>query len=113
MLERPDAANLLATAREVLLRSLLPALPPERHYEARMVANALAIAARAAGAAPAEADLGALARGIRAAPPAPGSAAYAALRQELRHITRLRCAVSAPRAMPADAGEDPPARQAP
>lgn len=100
MLERPDAPDLLATARDVLLRELLPALPPERHYAARMIANAMAIAARAGAAAPAEADLAGLARRLRTAPPAPGSADYAALRDELRRITRLRCAVSAPRAAP-------------
>ena len=100
MQERPDATDLLATARDVLLRELLPALPPERHYAARMVANAMAIAARAGAASPAEADLAGLARQIRAAPPPPGSAAYAELRDALRRVTRLRCAVSAPRAMP-------------
>jgi hypothetical protein len=100
MIERPDAADLLATARDVLLRELLPALPPERHYAARMVANAMSIAARAPGAAPPAADVADLARRIRSARPRPGTAEYAALRDELRRITRLRCAVSAPRAMP-------------
>ncbi|TDF84035.1 DUF6285 domain-containing protein [Pseudomonas sp. H9] len=38
--------DLLACARELLLSELLPALPPQQHYEARMIANALAIAGR-------------------------------------------------------------------
>lgn len=42
----PDAHDLLLTARESLLQRLLPALPAELHYEARMLGNALAIAAR-------------------------------------------------------------------
>lgn len=42
----PDAHDLLLTARESLLQRLLPALPAELHYEARMLANALAIAIR-------------------------------------------------------------------
>ena len=29
MLERPGAADLLATARDVVLKELLPALPPD------------------------------------------------------------------------------------
>ena len=46
--EEPEAADLLATAREVLLNDLLPALPPDKAFAARMVANAMAIAGRAA-----------------------------------------------------------------
>ena len=46
MPERPDARDLLGTARELLLRKLLPALPERLHYDARMVANAIAIATR-------------------------------------------------------------------
>lgn len=42
----PDAHDLLLSARESLLQRLLPALPAELHYEARMLASALAIAAR-------------------------------------------------------------------
>ena len=98
MQEKPDAADLLATAREALLTSLLPALPPERRYEARMVANAMAIAARSLGAAPLELDVAALARRIRAEQPGPGDAGYAELRVQLWELVRARCAVSAPRA---------------
>lgn len=49
-MEKPDARNLLETARTLLLDSLLPALPAEKRLEARMVASAMAIAARAYGA---------------------------------------------------------------
>ena len=74
--EEPQAADLLATAREVLLNALLPALPPDKAFAARMVANAMAIAARAAA--------------------QDGAWEAAALLDE---ITRARCTVSAPRAL--------------
>jgi hypothetical protein len=41
-----DAADLTETARALLLRDLLPALPAELRYSAHMIANAMAIAAR-------------------------------------------------------------------
>ena len=41
-----DAADLMTTAREALLRELLPALPIEHRYAALMIANGMAIAAR-------------------------------------------------------------------
>ena len=44
MLERPDGGDLLATARDVLLKELLPHLPEAQRFDARMVANAMAIA---------------------------------------------------------------------
>ncbi|WP_349559921.1 DUF6285 domain-containing protein [Marinobacter sp. NFXS9] len=46
MSRQPDAAELLSTAREILLGQLLPALPETLHYQTRMIANAMAIAAR-------------------------------------------------------------------
>jgi hypothetical protein len=46
MNDRPDAAELLAIARETLLGRLLTALPEESRYDALMIANAMAIAAR-------------------------------------------------------------------
>jgi hypothetical protein len=46
MLDRPTGADLLAEARRTLLEALLPLLPSDRRYEALMVANAMAIAAR-------------------------------------------------------------------
>ena len=42
----PQGANLLDTARRVLLDELLPAMPPEKSYEARMIARAMAVAER-------------------------------------------------------------------
>lgn len=108
MLEAPDAADLLATARDSLLQKLLPALPPELHYEARMAANAMAIAARAVAAdpAPVEARLKALAGDaasfalrIRAGEFAPGTSYHAEAAALLRDMARLRCSVSAPRAL--------------
>jgi hypothetical protein len=116
MLEQPDGADLLATARDVVLNTLLPALPEQHRFAARMVANALAIARReqAADAAPALAAL----RGALAAPDAPaavllprlaaeiragahdpGTATHAAVVAALVALTRLRCAVSAPKAL--------------
>lgn len=42
----PDAENLLMTARQSLMEELLPQLPKSLHYQARMIANAMIIAAR-------------------------------------------------------------------
>src|SRR5262249_14487483 len=44
--DEPAGTILLAEARRTLLEDLLPALPADRHYEARMAANAIAIAGR-------------------------------------------------------------------
>lgn len=41
-----EVGDLLACARELLLSQLLPSLPQPLHYQARMIANALAIAGR-------------------------------------------------------------------
>lgn len=46
MREQPDGAALLAIAREVLRKELLPLLPKERAYEVLMIANAMSIAER-------------------------------------------------------------------
>lgn len=48
MHDRPDGRVLLDLARALLLDEVLPALPEERRYDARLIANALAIAAREA-----------------------------------------------------------------
>jgi len=69
-----DAADLLAIARETLLYELVPVLPNERRYAARMVANAMAIAARehrlAPGAERSEAEtLRRLLQGVDPSPP--------------------------------------------
>lgn len=45
-LDQPDGFALLEEARRTLLETLLPVLPPNRRYDALMVANAMAIAAR-------------------------------------------------------------------
>ncbi len=114
MLERPDADNLLATARDVVLNQLLPALPGSHRFAARMVASAMAIARREATAATAPAAaalteaLGAgapaallprLAAEIRAGQHDPGSPGHAEVAAALLALTRLRCAVSNPRAL--------------
>ena len=44
--EHPDGVRLLELARAALLDELLPALPRELTYTARLAANAMAIAAR-------------------------------------------------------------------
>lgn len=46
MLDLPRGPELLDTARRSLLEDILPALPPEQSYAARMIAKAMAIAAR-------------------------------------------------------------------
>lgn len=48
MREPPEGPDLLATAREVVLKELLPHLPEAQKFAARMVANAMVIAAREA-----------------------------------------------------------------
>lgn len=53
----PDPQDLLLTARDAVLRQLLPALPAHLHYEARMVASALLIASREAAQGAACADI--------------------------------------------------------
>ena len=94
MLEKPDPKNLLETARALLLERLLPALPETARLEARMVASAMAIAAR----------------GISAADAAPEPELAAAIRAgtldddpgllpRLRQRARERLAVSNPRAL--------------
>jgi hypothetical protein len=108
--EEPHAADLLATAREVLLNDLLPALPPDKAFAARMVANAMAIAGRdatqEAWVPEALARMAALAgdpRGFAAAIRAgrfdPGMPDHAAAAALLDDLTRARCVVSAPRAL--------------
>lgn len=54
MNDRPDALNLLETARSALIADILPVLPAGSRYTALMIANAMAIAQReiAAGDAP-------------------------------------------------------------
>lgn len=44
--DEPGGASLLQAARALLLHDILPLLPAERHYDTRMIANAMDIAAR-------------------------------------------------------------------
>jgi hypothetical protein len=96
--------ELLAAARRTLLDRLLPALPPTLHYEARMVANAMAIAARSSEA-PGEAlralaeDEAVLSSAIRAGRFAPGTPRHEEARAALLALARARCAVSSPKAL--------------
>ena len=94
-MEQPDARNLLETARTLLLDSLLSALPAERRLEARMVASAMAIAARAIGTADDTPDA-ALAAAIRTGARDHDTMLIALLRQ----AARSRLAISNPRALP-------------
>jgi hypothetical protein len=109
MLEKPGAADLLATARQVVLEELLPALPPEKALAARMVAAAIALALRE-GAATGEAalrarladlapDEAALAAAIRAGEHDPGTAHHAEVAAWLRDAARHRASVSAPKVL--------------
>jgi hypothetical protein len=106
--EPPEAPDLLAIARDVLLNDILPALPPDKAFAARMVANAMAIAAREAAqdagwqdAALARmgSDARAFAAAIRAGTHDPGTPGHAETAALLDDMTRARCAVSAPRAL--------------
>lgn len=116
MLERPDGPDLLDTAREVLLNELLPHLPEAQRFQARMVANAMAIARRGSVADPApalaalrallaepEAEpaslLSRLSTEIRAGQHDPGTPNHAAVAAALAELVRLRCSVSAPKAL--------------
>ncbi|WP_224249933.1 DUF6285 domain-containing protein [Hyalangium gracile] len=119
MRDRPIAHELLEAAQAVLSDTLLPALPQELTYQARMVLNAIGIAARqaAAGQAPLEAarhrlaalygDDGSelsvlerrLASDIRAGRFDPGSADRAAVFAHLWATTRAKAAESSPKAL--------------
>jgi hypothetical protein len=58
MNDRPDAKNLLATARDALAAEILPTLKGRARYTALMIVNAISIAEREieAGAAPSRAE---------------------------------------------------------
>lgn len=114
-LERPHAPELLEVARATLLTELLPALSEPQRLAARMVANAMGIAARAAALdgdaraallaraaalTGASADpLRALAAAIRAGAFDPGTEHHAEAAALLHDLARLRCSVSAPKAL--------------
>ena len=81
MNDRPDARNLLETARSVFLAEILPALPAGSRYTALMIANAMAIAQReiAAGEAPLTAECGRLSALLGESAGTPGGAALHAM----------------------------------
>jgi uncharacterized protein DUF6285 len=83
-----DAADLMTTAREALLRDLLPALPPQHRYSALMIANGMAIAAREhrLGADAARSEAARL-RNLLADPPLPAPPS-----NELPSLRRMLCA---------------------
>jgi hypothetical protein len=94
----PGGAELLRVARAELLEALLPHLPVASHYAARMVANAMAIAARELQEQPATGiDAARLSRDIRAG----RLDDDAATRARLETFTRERLAVSNPRVLEA------------
>lgn len=116
MLERPDGPDLLRTARDVLLQDLLPHLPEAQKFQARMIANAMAIAAREQEARPEAASaqlrsvmsmpdgapgalLSRLAAEIRAGRHDPGTPNHGVVAAALVALVRLRCSVSAPKAL--------------
>jgi len=113
--EAPEGPSLLATARDALLQEILPKLSGTDAFTARMIANAMAIAAREAAQEEAwvaaaratmqrltgatEAPDRALAAALRAGAFDPGSAHYAEAAALLREAARMRCAISAPRVL--------------
>ncbi len=96
--EQPEASILLAEARRVIVEEMLAHLPEDRRYEARMIANAMAIAGREAAALrPPAPDLKGLAAEIRAG-------RYDAdkdIRDRLAAAVLGRLAISNPKALPA------------
>lgn len=113
--EAPEGASLLATARDALLQEILPKLSGADAFTARMIANAMAIAAREAAqdgmwveetratmqrlTGTTEAPDRALATAIRTGAFDPGSTHHAEVVALLREAARMRCAISAPRVL--------------
>ena len=113
--EAPEGPNLLATARDALLTEILPKLTGTDAFTARMIANAMAIAAREAAqddawvaemrttmqrlAGDAAAPDRAFAAAIRTGAVDPGTTHHAEAAALLRQAARLRCAISAPRVL--------------
>jgi len=113
--EAPEGPSLLATARDALLQEILPKLSGTDAFTARMIANAMAIAAREAAqdgmwveetratmqrlTGATEAPDRAFAAAIRAGAYDPGSAHHAEVAAMLRASVRMRCAISAPRVL--------------
>ncbi|HEY2891769.1 MAG TPA: phosphotransferase [Dongiaceae bacterium] len=94
---QPDGAGLLAEARRVLSEDLLAQLPEQRRYEARMIANAMAIAGRELAARPAASSRAkTLAREIREGRHDHDSA----LRDRLAAEVLAQLAISNPKVLP-------------
>ena len=115
MREPPEGPDLLATARDVVLKDLLPHLPEPQKFAARMVANAMVIAAREAKQDAWQDDAAAeiarvlgdgsgdamrrFAADIRAGVCDPGTARHDEAFRILRKIARRRSEVSNPRVL--------------
>ena len=113
--EAPEGPNLLATARDALLAEILPKLSGTDAFNARMIANAMAIAAREAAqndawVAEMRATMRrmtgnaagpdrAFATAIRAGVFDPGTPHHAEVAAMLRAAARMRCVISAPRVL--------------
>jgi hypothetical protein len=118
--DEPDARGLVTIALQTFRDSILPAVPPERRFEALMIANALSIAERelAAGPGPAlAAVIGGLigeTGDLEAVTPRLCSAIDAGvfdaperqadLRKTLWELTRVRLNVSNPRLLDPEPG---------
>jgi hypothetical protein len=113
--EAPEGPNLLATARDALLTEILPKLSGTDAFTARMIANAMAIAAREAAqddawvaelrttmqrlTGDAAAPDRTFAAAIRGSAFDPGTTHHMEAAALLRDAARLRCAISAPRVL--------------
>jgi len=122
MIDPPDGAGLLDVARRILLDELLPLLPSDKTYDARMIARAMAIAERELrqGDAAAKDATGLIAAflrqaGIQAEPTEEALAELIrqetipprdshALRQLLAALTRAKLALSNPGYLPPHTG---------
>jgi hypothetical protein len=101
-MEEPDAASLLDIARRTLVDGIIPQLDGDTRFKALMVANALAIAARAQTEPPTSHQLGdgtALAEAIRAGTYDPGTPDHTRIATVLMSVAEARCRVSAPKAL--------------
>ena len=96
-MDAPETAALLDIARATLADEVAPALSGDARFKARMIANALSIAARALRAEPGPTppDPHALVAAIRAG----AHDGDAALRATLLAEATARCRVSAPKAI--------------